>query len=220
VGYVGSSTVRGVRETAGFTLVEVLLALVITGVCMGAVYGVFSAGLSANARATAQANLALEGGHFVDSMARDIRCAVFIDPSAFPDDGTAADVRCFTGAVDSVTFYTAAAAASDMPWPNARLRYYFENDAYSDTGILRVESLPTAYFVPLVDKPATDVLLDRVTDFGLRYLKEGAWTAEWNDEALPASLEVTFEIKSEDGRISRKFTRVIDIPACKAGTKQ
>lgn len=171
------------RATAGFTLVELLVALLIFGMLAGA--GVMLLRFSVDAQSAAKTRLdAIGAARRIDSLlASDMAQAV---PRPTRDDaGTAA--RAFEGTPEAVAFVRGG-------WDNL--------DAAPRASLMRV-----AYRIeggrlvrrqwPMLDGAAPEppaTLLDRVAALRLRYRAADGWRDRWDPirlDALPRAVELT-----------------------------
>jgi len=202
-------------EGRGFTLVELLLSLTIVAASLGAIYGVFHAGLAAWNYGTAESGLSFDSVYVLDCMARDIEGAIFIEEK---DGNREVEPKpAFEGGGDYVEFLTAAGRPGAPAWPNHRVRYYLDGEGGAKEGVVRLKDTPAAGAVALADEPSREAIAQRVGAFALRYLKEGEWLAEWKQTGQPCAVEVSLEITSDDGRVRRSQKMVIEVPAHAAG---
>ena len=181
----------------GFTLVELLLALVITSVSLTAIYGVFSVGLRIWRRSTNESRLAFEDGFLC------VRGALDIETEKLP---------AFLGDTRSMEFFTSAARSGASAWPVRRVRCVFEKADTDPWGSVSLEVTPYAGSVPLMDEAAEDVIIDHVYAFNLRYYAGGRWEETWRRQGIPQAVELSVKIGSEDARARRSFDIVVDIP--------
>jgi type II secretion system protein J len=208
---------RGKRTSGarGFTLVELLLAMTIIAASLGAIYGVFHAGLAAWNSGTDESMLAYESTFLLDSISRDLRAVELVKSPEKGDETPALPI--FVGAADSMEFFTASVRTGGMQWPGHRLKYYFDKEKSAEWGTLKVKDTPSAGSVTLVSDGSDEIVIDRVYSFGLRFLKDGAWADTWKEESLPAAVEIGCEMGSDSGKLRRSFKVIVDIPAWKAG---
>jgi len=83
--------VHSLRNRSGFTLIEILVALSIMVIVVGAAYGTFSAATKSVSRCRARKALEEDGQGLLRMMAREIRCSYFPAPSEnqpAPSSGT------------------------------------------------------------------------------------------------------------------------------------
>lgn len=201
---------------AGFTLVDMLLALVIVGASLGAVYRVFQAGLAAWNRSTAEMELGFDGTYVIDLMAGDLRGAYLLAQVQLEEQSNGDIVSSFSGTPSTIEFLSSTPRPGQVSWPACFLRYAFEAEPAGGEGSLSVEVLPVAGAVALTEA-GSEVVADNVRKVGFRYMREGAWKDEWNENALPRAVEITVEVVSADRRRERSFRAVVDIPAWRSG---
>lgn len=182
---------------------ELLLALFISALSAGALYGMFGAGLEAWRRGTNRSRLSFQATFVGDMLARELRGAFEMETDKY---------ACFKGEETSVEFFTVAGRAGQCAWPVRHVRYWFERDSVeSFDGAIYVEVLPFAGTVPLVDEAAREVLAEGVCGFGIRYYQNGRWEEKWQAEGLPRAVEIHAEIATDDGRERQSFAICADL---------
>lgn len=194
---------RRVSPGGGFTLVEVTLALLLTALAVGTLYGLVAVATESWKRNTNLCRLSFETGFFCDSVSRDLRGALWLQSQGAPP---------FVGAADSMSFLCVAQRPGETAWPATHTRYSLEKTDGHAWGSVRVETTPNAGGKTLCEKTSSYVLVDRVYDFKLRYYKDREWQEQWDEEGLPSAVEITAAIESEDGRARRPFRIVVDVP--------
>ena len=125
---------RSLRNKAGFTLIEILVALSIMVIVLGAAYGTFTAATKSISRCRARKSLEEDGQGVLRMMAREIRCSYFPargenrPASSTPGGTTAATgMSAGTGAPAVIT------AVSERPTPQ-----YLNGSSGVRTGFLRL----------------------------------------------------------------------------------
>jgi prepilin-type N-terminal cleavage/methylation domain-containing protein len=109
-------TARRRRAQEGFTLVELLMAIVLSSIFAAALYGFFFAGVDAARTHESQARAQATGREALDRMARDMRQAIS------PDDGVTAPVIAVTPISIELYVDTRRTAAATKPVPQ-KVRY-------------------------------------------------------------------------------------------------
>lgn len=205
------------NREAGFTLLEIMLAVTILAVVITAVYNTWSAALMAWKRGTQITDTFQRQRIVLDTLGELTTSAVFYGakPELYAVTGTHSDT-----AGDSVSFVT----ASDVLLPPG------EGIA---AGMRRVTiSLQSdtngKVFLGLVNAPAledpdadaqnvTHIFSADVTGFTVRYLdpQNAAWVDHWDDKTrTPSALEFTVVFRAGSaGTVPVTVTRQVDIPA-------
>lgn len=189
--------------SGGFTLVELLLALVITSLLISAVYGIFHTSLRAYRRTSDDMRLGFESGFLADTLGRDLRGAAMVEMEEMP---------CFRGDATRIEFMTRASAPGEGRWPLRRVTYEFEKAADAATGTLSADVQPYAGAVPLQPGSSRHVVLERIGDLRFRYYTNNRWQEEWTGEGLPQAVEITARITIEDSRMTRTLEVAVDLP--------
>lgn len=187
----------------GFTLVELLLALVITSISISAVAGIFYTSLRAYRRTSDDMRLSFESGFLADTLGRDLRGVAIVDMEEMP---------CFRGDSARVEFMTRASAPGEGRWPLRRVTYEFEKEPEAATGTLSANVQPYAGDVPLQPGSSRHVVLKRISDLRFRYYTNNRWQEEWTGEGLPQAVEIVATIAVEDSRMTRTLNVAVDLP--------
>jgi type II secretion system protein J len=193
------------RDRRGFTLVELMLAILILAIMMSIIYGLVVSTVSA-ARRVEEITASSEIGPAILTRVRSDLQAAFI-----PKDGEffVGSKRPGGGADrDRIDFISGEMAyGSDIEGEDARFHsinevgyQVLENRKDPNVGVLyRRED----YFIdaePLKGGRLTEVY-DRVRSFSLRYYDGEAWRPDWNNKAqkgLPKAVEVEVKILVTD----------------------
>ena len=196
------------RARAGFTLVEVLLALSIGAALLVVVFGGVRAGLAAWGRGEARA-VALEHDRSLEQMLAQTIAG------AFPYRGTVARAGAsgvvFDGRPDRLTLVTVA-----PPIPAAIPIAFTAVHLSRDERGLAVRQLPLPNLEP-VDQMASVLVDSSVTALRFRYLGEEAeaWTERWEmsrDGGLPRAVEIRLTT-AVGGRVVEQPPLVVSIQA-------
>lgn len=185
------SEARG--SAAGFTLIEVVIALTIFALMSGILYGAFALGHNAiekEQRSAAQSQKQRSVGDLVGSYVR----------SAFPYKASSQDLGIFfQGDIDSVTFisaYSQGLGGRGM----ARIRITADEDENGRTTLKLEEATPVRLDSQAGGGLSYDVVLQEgVRELRLAYLDpqpdEETWEETWDGQerrALPRAVRVTY----------------------------
>ena len=212
---VRSNSRSGTR--AGFTLVEVLLAVTILSLVMVGVYGIWSASLKAWKRGGEATEVFQRQRVVMETLTQLAQSAVYF--ASAPNLYAVIGVK-NPGLGDSVSFVTASdgflppSEANDVGM--RRVIISLEQDEYRRT------------YLAIVNQPALGVKDDSkqelqahvismdVSGFFVRYLdpRDGAWYDKWeNANAIPAAMEFTVVFGQPGDQIPPvTVTRAIDLP--------
>jgi len=179
------------KRNHGFTLIEILLALLIGSVVLTSIYGVFSAVSQARNRLEAEGDVYHQARIFFDRLGSELG-SLRVAPL-----GTQA---VFSSGHDSDgTLYLEFNTERVSPLLRqhgglSRVRYEVQQGDDSGT-LYRSEQ------VLLADLAVSEPLkfFSGVKDFQLRYLRNGNWQERWTGKAPPELVEVTLELEV-DGR--------------------
>ncbi len=195
------------KASAGFTLVELLLALVITSIAVTSIYGIFHTSLRAYHSTSESLRMDFESGLVAAALGRDLRGAVFVEDE---------EIVAFAGEALEIEFFTTAVAPGERRWPLRRVVYRFEKSAEQATGTLRAETQPYAGRVPLQPESTRQTVLTSIGELRFRYYSDNRWQEEWRSGRLPQAVEISGTVAADDGRAGREFTTVVDLPCFSA----
>jgi prepilin-type N-terminal cleavage/methylation domain-containing protein len=214
---------------AGFTLIEILLAVVISAVIATAIFGTLAAGRDVSRRGALQAELDQIARQSLERLAADLRLAVL--PSEIYDsgftgeqDGEDADAR------DRLDFVTASGLpdpyrmgpveTEDADRPRridlARVLYFIDDDETTpERGLVRAEQiyLNTPTVQQDEDLERIEIAPEAVA-LRLRYCLGETWFDTWDSRqanALPQAVEVTLTVRVErnDAIHERKLMTIV-----------
>jgi prepilin-type N-terminal cleavage/methylation domain-containing protein len=205
------------RSRAGFTLMEILLAVAILSIVITAVYNTWSAALNGWRRGTDASEVFQRERVVMDVLSELTQSAVFFAASAPLYTVVGAKNP---GLGDSVSFVTASDAF--LPPSEAtdagmrRVTISVEEDQYRRT------------YLAIVNQPAlrpddasagplqAHVVSMDVSGFFVRYLdpRDGTWNDKWEETSIPPlAMEYTVVFGHEGDRLPRvAVTRAVDIP--------
>jgi prepilin-type N-terminal cleavage/methylation domain-containing protein len=206
------------RSRAGFTLMEILLAVAILSIVITAVYNTWSAALNAWRRGTDASEVMQRQRIVMDVLTELTQSAVFFTASAqlYTVVGTKNP-----GLGDSVSFVTASDAF--LPPSEAtdagmrRVTISVEEDQYRRT-YLAIVNQPALR--PEDDSSAeplqAHVVSMDVSGFFVRYLdpRDGTWSDKWEEPDIPPlAMEYTVVFGHQGDRLPPAVvTRAVDIP--------
>ncbi len=182
----------------GFSLIEMIVALVITAFLSGAIYTTFSQGLRLWNRGSKDRS-EWKTHLFLEKFKTELRNA-FMDPK-----------WSFQGNKNGLILATIdhEGASEDKP---AYLRYRY--DPKSKKLDFQRNSLEEAFTAQPIKKPFRPVL-ENLQTFGLEYYaydpgaKSYRWYSTWNRNCFPETVKVTIE---SDGGENQKMISMIDFP--------
>src|SRR5579859_5779186 len=183
------------RTRAGFTLLEVLLAVTILGILISAVYSTWSAALNGWRRGSDASEVFQRQRIVMETLKELTQSLVFF--SASPTLYTVIGTKT-SGLGDSVSFVTAS--DSFLPPSEAseaglrRVTISMEQDPYRRTYLAIVNQLALRPDDTSGEQPQAHVISMDVSGFAIRYrnARDGTWNDKWDDPSVPPSaLEFT-----------------------------
>jgi type II secretion system protein J len=199
------------RRAPGFTLVEMMVAIVIFLIFIGGVYGIYFTVHGALTRTEAEEDL-LQTGRVVLAELQTALCAAVPDPKGMTSaltgqdtDGDAAGPQ-----TDALTFLTTAhVPAGDAPAGDVvQVKYTVNPGTDGSTPGLYVEETRHPGLEPDDATPAPRLVSSLVTSFNVLYLTSDGWQPAWeNQTALPPAVRVELTLRS-DGPHPREETLV------------
>jgi prepilin-type N-terminal cleavage/methylation domain-containing protein len=204
------------RQIAGFTLLEILLAVVILAIVMTSVYGTWNAALNGWKRGTAVADTLQRQRVVMDTLAELARSAVFFGPNIADYQITGVHNE-FEG--DTVSFVTASDVLllpSETAFAGMRRVTLGLHRGESGRPVLAIANSPV-----LGDQEETGtfhVLSADVVLFKVRYRdpRNESWKEGWNEEkSIPLAIEFTVGFIGDSGVNDDPVivTRAIDLPS-------
>jgi general secretion pathway protein J len=206
------------RTQAGFTLLEVLLAVAVLGMLITCVYSTWSAALNSWRRGSDVSEAFQRERIVMDALMDLTQSAIFFTPSAALYAFVATKNP---GLGDSISFVTASDAflppSETVSAGMRRVIISLEQDQYRRT------------YLALVNEPAlrpnddksleplqAHVISMDVSGFYVRYRdpRDGSWSDKWEEDSLPPSaVEYTVVFGERGGRFPPVVvTRAVDIP--------
>ena len=206
------------RTQAGFTLLEVLLAVAVLGMLITCVYSTWSAALNSWRRGSDVSEAFQRERVVMDALKDLTQSAIFFTPSAALYAFVATKNP---GLGDSISFVTASDAflppSETVSAGMRRVIISLEQDQYRRT-YLAIVNEPALR--PDDDKslepPQAHVISMDVSGFYVRYRnpQDGIWSEKWEEDQFPPSaVEYTVVFGERDGRNPPLvITRPVDIP--------
>lgn len=206
------------RTQAGFTLLEILLAVAVLGMLITCVYSTWSAALNSWRRGSDASEAFQRERVVMDALMELTKSAIFFAPSA-PLYAFIATKN--PGLGDSISFVTASDAflppSETIAAGMRRVFVSLERDQYQRT-YLAIVNEPALR--PDDDKslepPQAHVISMDISGFYVRYRdpRDGSWSDKWEEDQFPPSaVEYTVVFGERDGRFPPVVvTRAVDIP--------
>jgi len=179
----------------GFTLVEVLLAILIGSLVLTTIYGIFSSVSAARNRLELEGEAYHQVRIFFDRVGGELRSLYTTqggNPSHF-DSGQTPEGETFFE-YDTVLVSPLLKQRGGI----SRVRYEVRSNDDETATIYRSEQAVLAGLAPSDALP----FIAGVKDFQLRYYRNGQWLTQWTSGSSPPEmLEISFELQL-DGRIT------------------
>lgn len=195
---------------AGFTLIEILVAVSVTALLLGTIYGIFTAVSNARQRVESDASGYHLARVLTDRLAREIRGTYWQqghEGTVFAGEADAAG----NGTLELST--TAASPLGRSAGGIARISYSLEEDLIEGERRWRLRRREAPLFDPDFDRREGLRLSEAVEAFELRYYEGERWVERWdasNRGRLPQLVEIRLEIVAGEKRLP--FVTVVDIP--------
>lgn len=197
--------------TAGFTLLEVLVAIAILATVLTAIYGVFSSIVAAKTRLDTDSDAFHRARVIYDRLGRELRGVATAGPAGHK--GVFRGGRDGDGNPYLEMTTTAAAQRGGEFTGIVQVRYSLDQDREQPRGgkiLLRREQSglrhDAADIAPMRLAPGIERML-------LRYHGNGTWYDEWDADTrgLPAMIELSLEMTDARGE-RRYFTSTLELP--------
>lgn len=198
------------RGTKGFTLLEVMVALVVTSIILGAVYGIVSAISSAKQDLDRDAEGFHQARVLFGRMAREIRSAYFVK---------GATDTLFRGGLDESRHYflelTTTVTAPTLPLASgiSEVRYALREDPDIPAGLLLLVRQERSLLPGGDAGKLENRLTGGVHAFRIRFFDGNQWQEDWDtalSNKLPQMVELYLEIEIA-GKVM-PFTTTVAIP--------
>lgn len=204
------------RRDAGFSLLELILAMTLAAMLSLTLYGSLNTAFKARRRAEAAVQPARMGSILADLIGRDF-------DSALPPTGILAGP--FVGvhqlqagaAADTVQFYSIGSDPDRLDQPLSegirRIELTVRTDISPPALVRRVTRNLLA---PVEQQPQEQILCRPVRSFAVRYYDGYFWQQDWDstqmNNTLPLAVELTVEVPTEDGADTQQIVRLIPLP--------
>ena len=178
------------RRAAGFTLLEVLVALIVLGFVLAGLAQATQFGIHAWSLETRLADTA-------DAQERTDRVLRLLFNQARPP--MSSDDKPFTGEEHKVLFVTQLPDQPPaQPIRRAQVAIGVDDD---DRLVIRWQPHPNAIALKTLDPPHTEVLANDVERIDFSYRQAagdgGKWQRTWTDESLPALVQIHLKMKAK-----------------------
>ena len=189
------------RSSWGFTLIEVLLAILIGTLVLTSVYGIFSSVSRARNRLEAEGELYHQARIFFDRIGGELGSlrASPLGGEAVFSSGKTLDGEIF------FEFNTELVSPLLQQYGGiSRVRYAVQQEEESLV-LLRSEK------VLLTDLAESDPLLfiADLKTFQVRYFRQSGWQESWSGNTPPQMVEITLELETDDGLIPFRSSFVL-----------
>lgn len=217
------------RRAGGFTLLEVLVALIVLGLLLGAVYGSYRAVTSSITDLQPRMSLDQKGRFFVQRLLRQVRCCYAgrqeqADRTTPDSNEVKAESKdespLFRGGrtlSDEVSLQYVTTSSSLNRGSNAGylavVRYKMDR---SQRALLTCEEI---YGRRSVNEDDWDwrMIVDGVSELELQYFDGAEWREEWDSNVaggLPRAVRIKLTLESKEDGISASFTSTASIQCC------
>lgn len=189
------------RDQRGFTLIEVLLAILIGSLVLSSIYGIFGSVSSAKQRLETEGQGYHQVRIFFDRLGGELS-SLSLSPVGgsrpFSSDTTLEGepaLEFVTGLVSPLLRRKGGIS---------RVRYELRRNGEQAT-LYRSEQ------VLLADLAAEEALpfVEGIRDFRVRYYNRGSWLDQWNNASPPQMLEISLELAGESGVIPFRSSFVL-----------
>jgi general secretion pathway protein J len=227
IAFEASSQIDDAAGARGFTLLEVLVALVITALVLGMVYSSYSAVMHTRERVTTAADLDMTARLVLSHMSREIEAAFLVKKAA--DAPPESRYTVFKGSQEEISghpadrlSFTCFAHTKRGVDANESDQAIIEYEAQELQGsqeehegegppiaLIRREwrRIPPPGETQRIAEPRPIPLADDIQGFRLRFRNdEGEWTDHWDStdvrtlDGLPTAVEITLTLRDERGR--------------------
>jgi type II secretion system protein J len=205
-------------DRKAFTLLEVLLAMMLTALLAGSLYASLRTAFVARRSAEGATGPARTLQLAMTLVEQDLRAAVApngILAGAFDGQDAGGPLA---GGSDSLNFYAARPGGSERPGVGgvAQVGLLCTEGDSGDQPVL-VRQVTANLLAPVAREPAQEVLCRNIRQFNLRYHDGTDWLDSWDsashDNALPLAVEITLEVgPQEESSLPVCLTRIISLP--------
>ncbi len=207
-------------NSAGFTLTEIMIAVLITGMIFTYIFGVLTSSISTGDEVRRRMEINHIGRYFISKIAHDISHATLLENNEnggfvghhYNRDGKSRDELHFTAFTRSYI----GTLGFDKQIDQAEIGYYFRTDrdsgGYTYETLVRRES-------DLIDSTVDEGgygldVTQLVEELSIKYLSKNGWIDEWDSitvDALPDAVSV--ELTLGDGEREYFFSAIATVMA-------
>ena len=203
------------RRRSGFTLLEVLVALIMSATIAGSL----AASLYTAYRGRTRAEAAIDAAHLNEALGdvitADLLNAVAPTPNpnnnlalAGPFQGDDASIQLYVSGGD-----THGAIHADIK----QVSFYVTNDPTTGTGSVLVRAVVTNLLSPIQPEPVQEIVCRNVQSFTISYYDGTGWYETWDsldhNDALPLAVELTVvQFSADNVEATRQIDRRIMLP--------
>lgn len=188
------------KTRKGFTLVEMMVAVVIFSLAIAVIYKTFSTGLKVWERGSESMAVFQDGKRVLDIISKDIR-STFI-PSLGNEDSLFVGEDKKEGEIDAdkIIFFTLGepnVISKKKDIGLCRVEYYLEKKE-SEYTLYRKETPSLGQLV--LGEETVDPLLIGVESLSFEYYSKGEWKKEWkSSKTVPTRVKICLKLKEETG---------------------
>lgn len=197
------------RGSAGFTLLEILVAVSIVVIVLGSVYGVFSGVSRARDRVETFGAAGHQARVVFDRIGRELR-------SAYPGtgaNGAFTATREASGNLPVLSFATSAGTPAGGARGGIRLvRYALAPVAEGEGSVYELLRSEVPAFLGTAETEQASRMLAGVSALRWRFYADGAWQDEWpaSPGRLPRAVELTLTLQA--GKETIPFVSAFELP--------
>jgi len=196
------------RNNTGFTLVEILVAVLIVGIIFSFIFGVLTSSLASAKEATGRMDIGHTGRFVVGKMANDLSAATLLPMSGkgrlvgrhYQKNGIRRDEVHFTAF--SRTYFSGR-----PPIDQSEISYYFRTAKNGADALMRREA--DVIETPVDQGGESLEISGDIQELAIRYQMDDKWVDEWDSDSvqtLPKA--VSIECRIADGKKQYLFTAV------------
>ncbi|MFA7328796.1 MAG: type II secretion system protein GspJ [Candidatus Ratteibacteria bacterium] len=208
------------KTRKGFTLVEVMVAVVIFSLAIAVIYKTFSTGLKVWERGSESMAVFQDGKRVLDVISKDIR-STFIPPLGNEDSLFVGEDK-KEGEIDAdkISFFTLGEPNLISKGKDIGLRkieYYLEKKDKEYT-LYRKETPSLGRLV--LGEETVDPLLIGVENLNFEYYSKGEWKKEWKpSKTVPSRVKICLKLKEETGE-PHTFATTVEVPVASEETEK
>jgi len=187
---------------AGFTLVEVLMAVLITGIILSAVYTCFVGTVAARQYSEQLRESGRTGQAILGLMKRDFEGMFVFSSDNIPLEGRSDSIGSSdANTLNFVTTSDSRRAVNGIGSDYNEVGYILSLNEERD-GLLNLYRREDQY----VDESpfaggVLELLDDSIKSLKLEYFKEGGWYLQWQEGELPEAIKITLVLRKESGEM-------------------